>query len=100
MRLLREIIRREGMITQGKTLTREAVRAIVIHDCKLLMIYSAKNGDYKFPGGGVDSGETHPEALAREIREECGATVSEIGQAFGKIIEYDIPTEREYEYSK
>jgi 8-oxo-dGTP pyrophosphatase MutT (NUDIX family) len=100
MRLLKEITRREGLNTQGKILCREAVRAIVVNEQKLLMIYSAKIGDYKFPGGGVDEGETHLQALAREIREECGASISEIGSAFGKIIEYDLPMEREYDEFK
>lgn len=49
---------------------REAVRGIIKHENKLLMVYSSKDGDYKFPGGGVDVGETHEEALVREIREE------------------------------
>ena len=27
------------------------------------------------PGGGLDPGESHPEALRREVREECGCEV-------------------------
>jgi 8-oxo-dGTP pyrophosphatase MutT (NUDIX family) len=100
MKLLREFFRREGINVQGKTLCREAVRAIVIEKPKILMIYSARNGDYKFPGGGIKSGETHPQALAREMHEECGASISGTLQAFGKIIEYDIPREIEYEVFK
>lgn len=57
------------------------------------MIYSPKNGDYKFPGGGVDHGESFEEALIREIREECGVTVARIEREFGCVIEYDRPAE-------
>ena len=35
---------------------REAVRAIIIKDKKILMVHS-KNKDYKFPGGGIKKGE-------------------------------------------
>jgi len=96
LQLLKEITRHPGMRTEGKTVYREAVRGIIRDGQKLLMIYSTQNGDYKFPGGGVDAGETHQQALAREIHEECGAVVAKIGPGFGKIIEYDIPVEPEY----
>lgn len=64
---------------------------------KLLMIYSTIDGDYKFPGGGIDSDETHEDALIREISEEAGAKVLSIKGALGKVIEYDIPAEAEYD---
>ncbi len=47
---------------------REAVRAVVIRDGKILMLHSNK-GDFKFPGGGVESGETHKQGLIREVLE-------------------------------
>lgn len=96
MKLLQEIVRHPGLNFQGRTLQRKAVRAIILKDRKLLMVYSAKKGDYKFPGGGLNSGETHRQALARELLEECGASISEIGLAFGKIIEYALPHEADY----
>lgn len=36
----------------GKVNFREAVRAVIIKNNKILMVNS-KNKDYKFPGGGV-----------------------------------------------
>lgn len=35
---------------------REAVRAIIVQDKKILMVHSNK-GDYKFPGGGANNEE-------------------------------------------
>ena len=100
MELLGEILRTKGMRTAGLTICREAVRGIILRESKLLMVHSTIVGDYKFPGGGIDVNETHSEALAREIREECGAVLSEFGPAFGKVIEYDMPIEAEYEVFK
>jgi 8-oxo-dGTP pyrophosphatase MutT (NUDIX family) len=84
------------MQTEGRTIFREAVRGIIANGPNLLMIFSTKNGDYKFPGGGIDDPETHQEALIREIREECGTLVTKVGPPFGKVIEYDVPIEPEY----
>lgn len=64
------------------------------------MIHSRKNGDYKFPGGGLERNETHEETLLREVKEESGAMVCKIEKGFGKVTEYDIPTEEEYDVFK
>ena len=66
----------------------------------LLMIYSSKVGDYKFPGGGVEAGESHAQALIREILEECGMSVRHIGSQIGAVIEYNIPIEQGYDVFK
>jgi 8-oxo-dGTP pyrophosphatase MutT (NUDIX family) len=100
MELLKEIVRVPGMHTTGSVIHREAVRGIIIRGNFVLMIHSTKNRDYKFPGGGVLSGETKRQALRREVREECGALVVKIGPAFGKVVEYDIPSEPEYDIFK
>jgi 8-oxo-dGTP diphosphatase len=78
--ILAEIHRRPGVNIQGKTIYRTAVRAVIQRGRDLLMVYSANVGDYKFPGGGVDSGELHEQALARELREECGASLLSVAE--------------------
>jgi 8-oxo-dGTP diphosphatase len=98
MNLLTTIYRQENVNIEGKTFLREAVRGIIFHALtptaagasqkELLMIYSPVNGDYKFPGGGIEAGEPHIEALRREIREESGATLTQVTGEFGKTFEY------------
>ena len=100
MKILAEIHRRDGINVNGKTVHRTAVRAVISKGKKLLMIYSSNVGDYKFPGGGVDRGETHAQALQREVQEECGASLMNIGLGIGAVIEYNIPMESDYDVFK
>lgn len=64
------------------------------------MVYSANVGDYKFPGGGVDEGETHSQALARELREECGASLLGVDGELGAVIEYNFAEEKDFDVFK
>ena len=100
MQILTEIHRAEGVNTNGKTVHRTAVRAVILRGRNLLMVHSSTIGDYKFPGGGVDAGETHEQALRREIHEECGALLIQFGQSIGSVIEYDYPMELDYDAFK
>jgi len=95
--ILAEFYRTAGIETTGRTIHRTAVRAVILCGRKLLMIYSAKVGDYKFPGGGVDAGESHEQALAREVREECGTALVEFGESLGAVIEYAAPIETDFD---
>jgi 8-oxo-dGTP pyrophosphatase MutT (NUDIX family) len=89
MNILTEIYRSDDVNFNGKIDPRDAVRAVILRGQNLLMVYSSKVGDYKFPGGGVNVGETHEHALAREVLEECGATLLGVDGEMGVIIEYD-----------
>lgn len=100
MKLLKELMRQQGIYVGGKAIYRNAVRGVIIKDRTLLMIYSTVDGDYKFPGGGVNKGETLKHALVREISEECGANVLSINRGIGKIVEYDRPKEEDYDVFK
>jgi len=61
------------------------------------MVHSTSVGDYKFPGGGLQPGESHAEALSREIEEECGMRLVSWGREIGVVLEYDFAEEREYD---
>lgn len=58
----------------GSIFNRTAVRGIVEQNGKYLMIHG-KYGDYKFPGGGMEAGETLEQTLLREVKEETGYRV-------------------------
>lgn len=67
---------------------RQAVRAIIERDGKLAMVFSEKEGYYKFPGGGIEENESHAQALLRETAEETGLQIVPASlRAFGKIRE-------------
>ena len=100
MNILTEIHRAEGINIHGRATLRTAVRAIIFRGRELLMVYSSNVGDYKFPGGGVAAGESHQQALVRELLEECGASLLSVDGELGAIIEYNFAEEKEYDVFK
>lgn len=68
------------------SLCREAIRAVIYSQGKLLLVRT-KKGDYKFPGGGVIQEESHAETLVREVREETGYQIEKVNDLLGVVIE-------------
>lgn len=61
---------------------REAVRAVVIDDAQRLLLVRFEFPDrevWATPGGGIEPGETHDDAVRRELREEVGVHDAAIG---------------------
>ena len=54
---------------------RNSARSIIIKNKRVAMIHSMKYDYYKFPGGGIENGESPVEAMIRETREESGLIV-------------------------
>ena len=98
--ILTTLHRTDGVNIHGRIIHRTAVRAVIQRGQTLLLIHSVNVGDYKFPGGGVDAGETHEQALRREVREECGAELSHIGDEIGSVVEYNHAKESEFDTFK
>ena len=66
----------------GRMVERTAVRGVLFRGQALLLLAS-RHGDYKFPGGGVEPGESFEAALQREFREECGYDGVLVGTELG-----------------
>ena len=74
MRILFELDKKDhGACTH--TFSRPSARSIVIRGGRVAMVHSLKYDYYKFPGGGIEAGESPVEAMIRETREEAGLTV-------------------------
>lgn len=60
----------------------EVVAAVIEHEGKILACRrrpeKAAGGKWEFPGGKLEKGETHSEALVREIREELSISIEVI----------------------
>lgn len=71
----------------GKAFVRPSVRGIVLRTDRVAMVHSLKYDYYKFPGGGIEPGESQTETLIREVREEAGfevlpETIREYGRVY------------------
>ena len=69
---------------------RPSVRAILLYRERIAMVHSLLYDYYKFPGGGIEAGEDHMEALCREVAEEAGLTLRrETVRPYGLVRRYD-----------
>ena len=60
---------------KGNAVVRPSARCITIREGRVAMVYSRKYDYYKFPGGGIERGETREQALIRETAEEAGLRI-------------------------
>ena len=80
----------KNYIENGTVGRRPSVRGIIIDKGKLAMVHSLKYDYYKFPGGGIDSGESYLDALVREVSEETGLIViPESVKEYGVVLRKD-----------
>lgn len=59
---------------------RVSLKPLIFDDEGRLLVCQDADGAWTMPGGGWDHGEDYQSCLAREVAEELGATVTEIGE--------------------
>ncbi len=98
MKLLKIFDKRIKMLGHQPIIYRDAVRAIILKEGKILLVFSEKSKEYKFPGGGVKDLEGKETALRREVMEEVGRQVNSINENLGYVdqIYNDIYDDRKY----
>ena len=74
MRLLFEMDTKDYDLN-GVAFIRHSARCINIKNGLVAMVHSVKYDYYKFPGGGIEEGESKENAMIRETKEESGLVV-------------------------
>ena len=74
MRLLFELDKKD-YDPDAPVFVRPSARALIIRGGRIAMVHSLLYRYYKFPGGGIEAGETPEEAVMRETAEEAGLQI-------------------------
>lgn len=74
-----------------------SVRALVFRNHDILVMHN-KDGVHIHPGGRVEQGETHLEALRREIIEEAGIEIADIQRLGFMLLRHNTPRPPDYPY--
>lgn len=75
-------------VDEADLIDRVSVYGIYIKDDAVLLTRHPVSGNWELPGGGVDEGESHEQTLGRELKEETGLELGEIGEFIKKLEGY------------
>ena len=102
MKLLKIFDNRRTKIGAQPIIYRNAVRAIIMKEGKVLMVYSETSKEFKFPGGGIEHDESRDVALRREVLEEVGHVIKSVNESLGYTdqIYNDIYDDEKYFYQR
>jgi len=68
--------------------------AVITHDGRLLVIRRSRGVEaplaYCFPGGAIEPGESEPEALVREIREELAVAIRPLRRIWQSVTPWGV----------
>lgn len=87
----------EDLPEGGRVLERPAVKGVALRGRTVLLLRTADTGALKFPGGGVEPGESDEDALRRELDEECGVPLLSLGEPVGRVVQLARPKEAGYD---
>jgi len=82
------------MSSDNSSSRRRGVVAVAVRDQRLLVVRRSQQvvaaGAYCFPGGGIEKGESEPQALIREIREELAAAILPIRRLWQSVTPWGV----------
>jgi len=98
MKLLKIFDKRSKKLGHQPIIYKDAVRAIILKNGKILLVFSEDANEFKFPGGGVKDLEGRETALRRKVLKEVGLEVNSINESLGYVdqIYNDIYDEKKY----
>ena len=84
-------------IPRDKLEWRPGAYGIVLHEGNILLVKTIRESKFVLPGGGIDLGEWHVDAMKREMLEETGIDV-EVGEMVGFLenIYYYDPSDKAF----
>lgn len=85
MKLLKIFDKRSKLLGHQPIIYKDAVRAIILKESKILLVFSEESKEFKFPGGGVREDEGRETALRRKIVKETGTDVNSINESLGYV---------------
>jgi 8-oxo-dGTP pyrophosphatase MutT (NUDIX family) len=76
----RNVIGQEFQVDSEKLVMKTTIRGIAVKDGKVLIVPLSNGiaGEYNYPGGRIEKGENHIDALIREFKEETGFDVKPV----------------------